>query len=103
MQWHLLLQWNRHPLDWVLGGGLIARSADQQPGGQRTAEHLRLMANRHNASTANWSTRLLLGLVVAEALGLLFDGRYRPLSWPVLAAPAALLFALRLLGETADP
>ena len=34
-------------------------------------------------------------------LGLLLDGRYRPLSWPMLAAPAALLLVLRLLGEAA--
>ena len=34
-----------------------------------------------------------------SALGLLLDGRYRPLTWPMLAAPAALLLALRLLGE----
>ena len=44
---------------------------------------------------------MLLGLVFLSALGLLLDGRYRPLSWPMLAAPAALLLVLRLLGEPA--
>ena len=34
-----------------------------------------------------------------EALGLVFDARYRPLSWPTLAAPALLLLALALLGD----
>ena len=44
----------------------------------------------------------LLGGVVLIALGLLFDGRYRPLVWPLLAAPASLLLALTLLGDRVD-
>ncbi|MEF8735990.1 MAG: hypothetical protein V5B35_05075 [Candidatus Accumulibacter necessarius] len=36
------------------------------------------------------------------ALGLLFDGRYRPLVWPLLAAPASLLLALTVLGDRVD-
>jgi hypothetical protein len=41
----------------------------------------------------------LLGSVALIALGLVFDGRYRPLVWPMLAAPAALLLALTVLGD----
>ena len=98
MQWHLLLQWNRHALDWVLGGGLsLAALISSLQASARLKTWLD--GQPQNASTANWSTRLLLGFVVLTALGLLLDGRYRPLSWPLLAAPVALLFALRVLGE----
>jgi len=44
----------------------------------------------------------LLVSVVLIALGLLFDGRYRPLVWPLLAAPASLLLALTVLGDRVD-
>jgi exo-beta-1,3-glucanase (GH17 family) len=100
LQWQELLQWNRTPLDWALGGGLALAalvSSLAAIGRLRAA-----LAGRSNeADSAHWSTRLLLVLVLLSALGLLLDGRYRPLSWPVLAAPAALWLALRLLGEAA--
>jgi hypothetical protein len=100
LQWRELLQWNRTPLDWALGGGLALAalvSSLAAIGRLRAA-----LAGRSNeADSAHWSTRLLLVLVLLSALGLLLDGRYRPLSWPVLAAPAALWLALRLLGEAA--
>jgi hypothetical protein len=44
----------------------------------------------------------LLGGVVLIALGLLFDGRYRPLVWPLLAAPVSCLLALTVLGDRID-
>jgi hypothetical protein len=41
----------------------------------------------------------LLFLAAVDALGLVFDARYRPLPWPVIAAPALLLLALAWLGD----
>ncbi|MDD2744900.1 MAG: hypothetical protein PHV02_21785, partial [Rhodocyclaceae bacterium] len=60
-----------------------------------------LAGRSKDANAPHWSTHLLLVMVLLSALGLLLDGRYRPLSWPMLAAPAALLLALRLLGKPA--
>lgn len=98
LQWQQLLQWNRTPLDWALGGGLmLAALSSSLAASERLSAALAGRSN--NANTQHWSSGLLLGLVLLSALGLLLDGRYRPLSWPVLAAPAALLLALRLLGE----
>ena len=100
LQWQQLLQWNRTPLDWALGGGLTLAALISS---LAATERLRaaLAGRRNDADTARWSTRLLLVLVLLSATGLLLDGRYRPLSWPVLAAPVALWLALRLLGEAA--
>ena len=98
LQWQQLLQWNRTPLDWALGGGLmLAALISSLAASDRLS--VALAGRHHNAKPPQWSNLLLLGLVFLSALGLLLDGRYRPLSWPVLAAPAALLLALRLLGE----
>jgi glucan 1,3-beta-glucosidase len=98
MQWHLLLQWNRHLLDWVLGGGLSLAALSSSC---LASERLRvwLDGGRPSARKTDWSTHLLLGFVLLMALGLLLDGRYRPLTWPLLAAPAALMLTLRLIGE----
>jgi glucan 1,3-beta-glucosidase len=41
----------------------------------------------------------LLFLAAVDALGLVFDARYRPLPWPGIAAPALLLSALAWLGD----
>ncbi len=41
----------------------------------------------------------LLFLAAVDALGLVFDARYRLLPWPVIAAPALLLLALAWLGD----
>ena len=100
LQWQQLLQWNRTPLDWALGGGLmLAALISSLAASERLSAAL--AGRRNGANTTHWSTRLLLGLVLLSVLGLLLDGRYRPLSWPMLAAPAALLLVLRLLGEAA--
>ncbi len=98
LQWQQLLQWNRTALDWALGGGLmLAALSSSLAASERLSAAL---AGRHRrVNTKYWSRILLLGLVLLSALGLLLDGRYRPLNWPMLAAPAALLLALRLLGE----
>jgi glucan 1,3-beta-glucosidase len=100
LQWQELLQWNRTPLDWAVGGGLTLAALISS---LAAIERLRAaLAGRSNdADSAHRSTGLLLVLVLLSALGLLLDGRYRPLIWPVLAAPAALWLALRLLGEAA--
>jgi len=42
---------------------------------------------------------LWLFIVMVQALGLVFDARYRALPWEGLALPAALLAALALLGD----
>jgi glucan 1,3-beta-glucosidase len=100
LQWQQLLQWNRTPLDWALGGGLmLAALSSSLAASERLSAAL--AGRHHKANTKHWSSILLLGLVLLSALGLLLDGRYRPLNWPMLAAPAALLLALRLLGEFA--
>jgi exo-beta-1,3-glucanase (GH17 family) len=100
LQWQQLLQWNRTLLDWALGGGLmLAALISSLAASDRLSAAL--AGRHHNAKIAQWSNLLLLGLVFLSALGLLLDGRYRPLSWPMLAAPAALLLVLRLLGEPA--
>jgi hypothetical protein len=100
LQWQELLQWNRTPLDWALGGGLTLAALISSLG---AIERLNatLAGRSKGAETPHWSTRLLLVLVLLSALGLLLDGRYRPLSWPALAAPVALSLALRLLGDAA--
>ncbi len=100
LQWQQLLQWNRTPLDWALGGALmlVALSSSLVAGERLNAA---LAGRSKYTKSQHWSGGLLLGLVLLSALGLLLDGRYRPLNWPVLAAPATLLFVLRLLGETA--
>lgn len=100
LQWQQLLQWNRTLLDWTLGGGIMLAALISS---LVATKHLSaaLAGRSKDANTSHWSTRLLLVMVLLSALGLLLDGRYRPLSWPMLAAPVALLLALRLLGESA--
>ncbi len=46
---------------------------------------------------------VLLFACVCMALGLLFDARYRPLTWPLLAAPACLALLLAASGERLNP
>ncbi len=41
----------------------------------------------------------LLAVVANEAVGLVFDARYRPLPWPGIAAPALLMVILAWLGD----
>jgi exo-beta-1,3-glucanase (GH17 family) len=56
---------------------------------------------RPRASEVFLASTQLAWLFIAAmlALGLVFDARYRPLDWPLLAGPAVLLLALALRGE----
>jgi glucan 1,3-beta-glucosidase len=114
LQWAALVLWGRGPLAWGLGALTIllallcalaaaSRLADRmrlpgpavRPGlvdawGQGAAAGPRLLALAQAG---------FLFLVAMDAVGLVFDPRYRPLGWPTLAAPALLLLALPMLGD----
>ena len=114
VQWQALVLWSRSPPEWGIGAvtallalfcslAAVARLADilgvnlptVRPGvvdacGVGVAVGLRVLA----LAQVGW-----LFAAAVEALGLVFDARYRPLSWPTLAAPALLLLALALLGD----
>ncbi|MGA9395303.1 MAG: hypothetical protein WBV56_08185, partial [Azonexus sp.] len=118
LKWRMLLEGSHRPLDWALGGsvavaaGLCALAA--------AARLNRLLDGRSPAcarpgvfavmrkESAPEAPGLalaqvtLLGSVALIALGLVFDARYRPLVWPMFAAPAALLLALTVLGDRVD-
>lgn len=118
LQWRMLVEWSHRPLDWALGGsvavaaglcalaaaGRLARILDgDSPAGCRPG----LLATLRTANTVKMSgmrtlalaQAALLGSVALIALGLVFDARYRPLVWPLFAAPAALLLALTVLDD----
>ncbi len=118
-QWQLLTTWSNGALDLVLGIGVacitlacaaaaawrLARhvgdgtsAAVARPGAIDAFAHTRTGAPRLLAVTQ----LALLFTVACSALGLVFDPRYRSLEWPLLAAPAALLFALACLGDRLD-
>jgi hypothetical protein len=103
--------WSRTPLEWAAGAiALLAGVAlsilaahrlcvalQAAPAAPRrgACEALRSPGERAFAFTLlTW-----LFIVVAQALGLVFDARYRALPWEGLALPAALLVALALLGD----
>jgi len=118
LQWRQLVLWSRDPLEWGLGSLTLllalscalatthrlataiaaawpAEGPSQHPG-LVSAYRGGLPIGRRLAAL------LFLGLLFAlaiDALGLVFDGRYRPLPWPTLAAPALPLLAMALLGE----
>jgi exo-beta-1,3-glucanase (GH17 family) len=118
LQWQMLVDWSHRPLDWLLGGsvavaaGLCALLATARlgrilDGDSPPAARPGVVAALRTASTPAMrglalAQAALLGSVVLIALGLLFDGRYRPLVWPLLAAPASLLLALTVLGDRVD-
>jgi len=118
--WRHLVIWSRDPQDWGLGSltlllailcalvathrlaTLAASSAQGLPPrpGLVSAQRRRLPIGQRLAAL------LFLGLLFAlavDALGLVFDGRYRPLPWPTPAVPALPLLALALLGERLAP
>ncbi len=118
LQGQKLLEWSYRPLDWVLGGSVsVAAGLCAFAAAVRLA---RILAGRSSpgvrpgflgalrTASTSWARGLalaqaaLLGSVALIALGLVFDARYRPLVWPILAAPAALLLALKLLGDRVD-
>jgi len=117
LQWQHLVVWNRDPLEWGLGSltlllalscalaaaHRLARALAASPA-QGLAQGPGLVAAFRGRLpiSQRLTAVLLLGLLFAlavDALGLVFDGRYRPLPWPTLAAPALPLMALALLGE----
>lgn len=115
LQWQMLLQWSRDPLDWVFGGGVaisatlcallaagrLARLFDRQIQAESRAG-LIAVSSFKNQDSQHWltiSAVVLLGFVSLMAWGLVFDPRYRPLVWPSLPAPAVLMFALAVMGD----
>lgn len=119
LQGQMLVEWSDHPFDWAFGivislaAGLCALAAARRLGqifdGQRSAGSrpglIAALLGRKAPGTRAlaFAQAALLGSVVLIALGLLFDARYRPLVWPMLAAPAALLPALTVLGDRLEP
>ena len=113
LQADALAVWSRTPLEWAAGAiALLAGVAlsilaahrlcdalQAAPGAPRRGawEALRTPGERAFAFTLlAW-----LFIVLTQALGLVFDARYRALPWEGLALPAALLVALALLGDRA--
>ena len=96
LQWHMLHTWSRSPLEAWLGGlyALLALWAAVWGGGVlATLSAGRVPLGR----TRRWLGGLHLALLFATAwvaMGLVFDGRYRPLVWPLLAAGAGVLALL---------
>jgi glucan 1,3-beta-glucosidase len=103
LQWRELLLWSRGPWEWAVNGAFAAIAlAVALAAALRLAQQL---GGRHGSVPRRYA-RLHLGLLFVVAwiaLQLLFDGRYRPLVWPLLAAPACLLPLLALLGERLPP
>jgi len=115
LQWQMLLQWNRNPLDWMFGAGLAlsaglyavlaaGRLASLFDGWIPPENRPGLMAvlNSKNQRSQRWlaiAVAVLLGFVTLMAVGLVFDARYRPLVWALLIAPALLICALAVMGD----
>ena len=118
LQWQMLLQWNRDPLDWAFGGGVaisaglcallaagrLARLLDGrvQAGSRPGLIAVLSFKNQCSQRRLNISAVVLLGFVSLMALGLVFDARYRPLVWPLLLAPPVLMLALAVMGDRLD-
>jgi glucan 1,3-beta-glucosidase len=111
VQWQELQLWSRNALEWLLGGltaalatlaGLAATGRllafDSGAAGLRSgiAATLRGDGRQHVLAITTFGWLFAVGLM---ALGLVFDARYRPLAWWVLAGPATLLLALALLRD----
>ncbi|MBL8342897.1 MAG: hypothetical protein JNL30_15625 [Rubrivivax sp.] len=126
LQWPLWRAWS-HDLAQASAGGLFAATAISgglfaalqltervaavsragpmlalplHPPGLADAWRQRAPWHRRAAAAVRLATLFATACI---ALGLLFDPRYRPLAWPVLAAPAAMWGALALLGERLSP
>jgi exo-beta-1,3-glucanase (GH17 family) len=111
LQWRELGLWSRSPGEWAFNGAVAAvalafalraapRLAGCIGGAPACARPGAVEAWRAGRSRGFATLHLLLLFAAALiALQLLFDGRYRPLAWPVLAAPAVLLALLAMLGD----
>lgn len=118
LQAQALPLWSRNAWEWAAGGGALllslicgAAAAGRlaqvlQHGVDRARVGVVGILVRIPKAPAETGSRLLavaqfglLFLAAVDALGLVFDARYRPLPWPVIAAPALLLSALAWLGD----
>jgi exo-beta-1,3-glucanase (GH17 family) len=114
LQWRDLALWSRSPSEWAVGGAialtalafalLAALRLAQYIGGTPAAARTGVVSAWRGAGQRGFASLHLLLLFGSAliALQMLFDGRYRPLVWPVLAAPALLLPLLALLGDRLD-
>lgn len=118
LQWRILVEGSHRPLDWALGGSVtLAAGLCALAAAGRLA---RILVGRNSAGARPGlvaalrkacapgvrglalAQLALLGSVALIALGLVFDARYRPLVWPMLAAPVVLLLALTVLGDRVE-
>lgn len=115
VQWQALELWSRNALEWTLGGltallaTLTAVAAARQlasHGADARGPRLGIAATLRGKARGDLLTGaqfLWLFAVGVMALGLVFDARYRPLAWWVVAGPAVLLAALSLLNDRLGP
>ncbi|MFN0160658.1 MAG: hypothetical protein ACKVQQ_05460 [Burkholderiales bacterium] len=105
LQWRILIEECRVPGHWALGALLCALAV-----GAALDCALRLLAvldprdakgGEFTPAWREWFMPAWLFAAACYALMLIFDGRYRPLAWPLLIAPALLALALALLGQPA--
>jgi glucan 1,3-beta-glucosidase len=112
LQWEALHLWSRNEMEFArsaLTAGIAGLCSAAAAG--RLAMSEPSAAGRPGAieawrARAAWAERLLatarlawLFIAAMLALGLVFDARYRPLDWSLLAGPALLLAALALRGD----
>jgi exo-beta-1,3-glucanase (GH17 family) len=111
LQWREALLWSRSTWEWAQNGSialvalalalLAALRLARRIGGTAGPARPGAIDAWRGGGMRGFATLHLLLLFGAAllALQLLFDGRYRPLVWPMLAAPALLLPLLALLGD----
>jgi hypothetical protein len=94
LQYQMIALWSRSPAEWGLGG-LYALTA-----------LLTSLFALHHALTGHQPGGLarmvvvLMMMTLAQAVALLFDGRYRPLVWPMLLGPGIALLLVRASHST---
>jgi hypothetical protein len=115
LQMQALPLWSRTPWEWTAGGaalllsvicgaaaaGRLGQVLQDGVDGARKGVIAASFASRETAALRLLAAAQfgLLFLAAVDALGLVFDARYRPLPWPLIAAPALLLLALAWLGD----
>ncbi|MBL8376673.1 MAG: hypothetical protein JNM79_02285 [Burkholderiales bacterium] len=105
LQWRLLVEECRVPGHWLFGALLFTLTVGAALDcALRLLEALDPRAAGLGPPRPAWRDFLFpawLFAAASYALMLLFDGRYRPLVWPMLLSPALLALALALLGRPA--